>query len=132
MQCASEVLGLNESRVLDYPDTKLDQVNEDELRDLVLQAILDIKPTMAFEPHSVTGNPDHIAITRATTEAISLMPIDQKPDLFYWGLTERAAQRLKEISDIPFVGLDSGVSNTIIDTSAHLDTPWKAIRCHRS
>ncbi len=87
---------------------------------------------MAFEPHGITGNPDHIAITRASTEAISLMRIDQRPDLFYWGLTEPAAQRLKEISGIPFAGLESGAINTIIDTSAHLGTHWKAIRCHRS
>lgn len=134
MQCASEVLGLKESRVLDYPDTKLDEVDEDELRDLFLRAILDIEPdmVMAFEPHGITGNPDHIAITRASTEAISLMRIDQRPDLFYWGLTEPAAQRLKEISGIPFAGLESGAINTIIDTSAHLGTHWKAIRCHKS
>lgn len=134
MQSASEVLGLKESRVLDYPDTKLDEVDEDELRDLFLRAIWDTEPdmVMAFEPRGITGNPDHIAITRAATEAISLVPIDQRPDLFYWGLTETAAQRLKEISDIPFVGLDSGDINTIIDTSAYLETHWKAIRCHKS
>ena len=42
MQCASEVLGLNESRVLDYPDTKLDKVDEDELLDLVLRPASDL------------------------------------------------------------------------------------------
>ena len=87
---------------------------------------------MAFEPRGITGNPDHIAITRATTEAIILIPIDQRPDLFYWDLTEPAALRLKEISDIPFVGLATSAINTIIDTSAHLEAHWKAIHCHNS
>ena len=134
MQCASAVLGLKESRVLDYLDNKLDDVDEDELRDLVLRAIIDSKPdmVMAFEPRSITGNPDHIAITRATTEAISLISIDQRPNLFYWDLTEPAALRLKEISDIPFEGLATSAINTFIDTSTHLETHWKAIHYHKS
>ena len=45
----------------------------------VLRAILDVEPdmVMALEPRGITGNPDHLAITRATTEAISPMPIDK-------------------------------------------------------
>ncbi|MDA0768792.1 MAG: PIG-L family deacetylase [Chloroflexi bacterium] len=134
MRCASEALGLAESRVLHYPYTGLNDVDDGELCNLVTNAIAELKPdvVMAFGPGGITGNPDHVAITRAATSAIQRMPQQLRPSLFYWAIPEAIASRLRELSDIPFVGVPKQDINTVIDTSDFLETQLNAIRCHKS
>ena len=140
LRCAAAALRIKDVTILDYPDTRIGEVDPEELRAVLRGAIEEMRPqaVLTFEPGGITGNPDHVAVTEATTLAF----VDSYPQaadtgdndrrLYYWTIPDKIARHLRSISDIPFKGTPETRITTVIDTNAHLDAQRQAIRCHRS
>ena len=86
LECASAVLGLKETRLLRYPDTRISEVNPGEIRAIVNDAIQEIRPdvVLTFGPGGITRNPDHIAVMDAVTSAVAGLQNEQDISLYYW------------------------------------------------
>ncbi len=140
LRCAAAALEIKDVTILDYPDPRIGDVDPEELRTVLRDAIEEIRPqvVLTFEPGGITGNPDHIAVAKATTLAF----VDSYPHaagtgdddrrLYYWTIPDKVARHLRSISDIPVSGTPEICVTTAIDVNAHLDTQWQAIRRHRS
>jgi LmbE family N-acetylglucosaminyl deacetylase len=66
-----------------YPDGGLAEVDRDELVGRIAQILDEERPTVVatFGPDGITGHPDHIAISHATTEAFHRVAGDGGPGL---------------------------------------------------
>ena len=140
LQCAARVLGVREVRVLGYPDTRLEEADPQDLQSIIRSAIEETHPevVLTFDSGGITGNPDHIAVSQATTRAF-LEVYQGRPEngpatfrLYYWAVPDSIAASLRRISQVPFVGVPPSAITTIIDVNQFLDQQWQAIRCHRS
>lgn len=71
MRAAMAALGVADIRFLGLPDGGLADADQVRLRDRIRRVIDEVRPEMivTFGPDGVTGHPDHIAISRATTSA---------------------------------------------------------------
>lgn len=155
LRAASNVLGIHETTILDYCDGELDKAEQTELTRLLVGHIRRIQPevVVTFDHNGVYGHPDHIAATQATTAAIvaaanadfdaphALVP-HMVSKLYYFAWTQEV-QEAYERAFGELVMQIEGVErravpwphwtvSTWVDTSAHWETVWKAIRCHRS
>jgi LmbE family N-acetylglucosaminyl deacetylase len=152
---ATEVLGLREAILLDYHDGEVDKADQVVLRQQLVQHIRRIRPdvVVTFDHNGVYGHPDHIFVTRAATAAAveaadasvadaSGQPPHVTPKLYYFAWTEEV-QTAYEKAFGELVMHIEGVErravtwphwtiSTWIDTSAHWETVWEAIRCHCS
>ncbi len=84
LRIACEMLGFEPSHLLDYGDGKLPEVPSDELRDVVVAYIRQLKPAVVitFDANGGYGHPDHIAIHHATLAAFEVAGADaHRPDL---------------------------------------------------
>ncbi|MFQ5873238.1 MAG: PIG-L deacetylase family protein [Dehalococcoidia bacterium] len=137
---AAEVLGVRQVRVLGYLDTRLHEADPEELASALGRAMIEIRPdvVITFDPGGITANPDHVAVTKAVSQAFSdIYPRQQGQDLlqsrlYYWVVPQTIATHLREVSNIDFVGTPEDSITTIIDVSASLGRQWQAIRCHKS
>jgi LmbE family N-acetylglucosaminyl deacetylase len=70
---AAEVLGIEETTLLDYMDGDLDQADPTEIIGLLVSHLRRVRPqvVLTFDPYGIYGHPDHIAICQFTTAAIS-------------------------------------------------------------
>jgi LmbE family N-acetylglucosaminyl deacetylase len=64
-----------------YPDGGLAEVDFDELKARIAVILAEERPdvVVTFGPDGITGHPDHIAISRATTEAFHEVARDEGP-----------------------------------------------------
>ena len=69
--CSCQVLGIQRLCLLGYPDGELAAQRPDELVAHIVRTMREMRPhvVVTFGPDGVTGHPDHIAISRLTTEA---------------------------------------------------------------
>jgi LmbE family N-acetylglucosaminyl deacetylase len=140
LRCAAAALRLKDVTILDYPDTRIGDADPAELRAVLRNAIEGMQPqvVLTFEPEGITGNPDHVAVTEATTLAfLDSYPLaartgDNARRLYYWTIPDKIARHLRSISDIPFKGTPERCVTTVIETNSYLDTQRQAIKCHRS
>jgi N-acetyl-1-D-myo-inositol-2-amino-2-deoxy-alpha-D-glucopyranoside deacetylase len=135
---ACALLGVSRVEVLDWRDSGTDGdpppgslVAEDPLvvarrvAQLVDEVCPDVVVTIDQHDHR-----DHAAISRATLVAIDLAR--HRPTRVYvWCLSR---ELLAEYTGDPSidVGTPDADATTVVDTSAHLDLRWRAIRTHRS
>jgi LmbE family N-acetylglucosaminyl deacetylase len=83
------VLGVKEHQWLDYIDGTCDDVDFEEATKKIRTIIEDVQPdsVITFGPDGGTGHPDHMAVSRWTTEAFER---SAKPGaLLYYAATER-------------------------------------------
>ena len=138
LECATEALGISDVRVWSYPDTQLNQADDQELADKVALAISEFRPDvlLTFAPGGITGTPDHIAMTEAVVRAFSIADTNVDdgpcPALYFWSILDSVAEHLRSISTIPFVGVPEAEVSATIDTSSYLAQQWAAIHCHKS
>ena len=152
---AAKVLGLREVTLLDYHDGELDKVDQGLLTKQLVGHIRRIRPhvVVTFDHNGVYGHPDHIAATRAATAAIPAaadaafeepggLPPHTVSKLYYFAWTDEVREAYEKAFG-ELVMLIDGVErravpwphwtiSTWIDTSAHWETVWQAIRCHCS
>jgi LmbE family N-acetylglucosaminyl deacetylase len=150
---AAKVLGLHEVNILDYRDGELDKADQALLTQQLVGHIRRIRPhvVVAFDHNGVYGHPDHIAATRAATAAtVAAADADfEEPGgraphtvskLYYFAWTDEVREAYEKAFGELVMQID-GVErravpwphwtiSTWIDTSAHWETVWEAIRCH--
>jgi len=152
---AAKVLGLREVNLLDYHDGELEKADQCVLTQQLVGHIRRIRPdvVVTFDQNGVYGHPDHIAATRAATAAVlgaadagfsepgRLTP-HTVSKLYYFAWTDEVRQAY-EAAFGELVMQINGVErravpwphwaiSTWIDTSAHWETVWEAIKCHCS
>jgi len=152
---AAKVLGLREVNLLDYHDGELDKAEQGPFVQQLVGHIRRIRPhvVVTFDQNGVYGHPDHIAATRAGTAAILAAAdtgFDERAELaphavsklYYFAWTDEVRQAY-EAAFGELVMHINGVErravpwphwaiSTWIDTSAHWETVWEAIKCHCS
>jgi LmbE family N-acetylglucosaminyl deacetylase len=152
---AAKVLGVREVTLLDYHDGELDQADHVHLTRQLVGHIRRIRPhvVVAFDHNGVYGHPDHIAATRAANAAVVAAadhaysaqtpdPVHAVPKLYYFAWTDEVRQAYEAAFGELVMNVDGAerravpwphwAISTWIDTSAHWNTVWEAIRCHRS
>ena len=152
---ATSVLGIREVTLLDYHDGEVEGVDQGELVRTIAGHVRRIRPdvVVAFDQNGVYGHPDHIAVTRATSAAlIAAASADFECDStdpphaaskFYYFAWMQATKEAYERAFGELVMTIDGVERRAvawpewalsarIDTSAHWQRAWEAIRCHRS
>ena len=124
----ADLIGYAETEVMDYPDGTLEQLPADEILAVVLQRLRGFRPdvVITFGPAGITRHSDHVAVSRATSDAFERGKAEGLPlhALFYDAVPpDRAAQM--GIADAP-----DGQPNTWIDVSAADTVKLAALRVH--
>ncbi len=142
LRSAAQVLGIHEVSILGYADGRVDQVPARTAIDEIGAHIRRIQPdvVLSFGPDGAYGHPDHIAISQFTTAAI--IESGNVPKSYYlawraekWNAYESAFGKLTSTVD----GVQRQATpwpdwavTTVIDTSSHWPTVWKAVSCHQT
>jgi LmbE family N-acetylglucosaminyl deacetylase len=96
MRRSVALLGVNVLRVLDYAEESLPTVNQRELTGRLVEPIRMHRPEviLSFGPDGVTGDPDHVAVSRAAAEAFELAaePLAYEDDIEEDQVAWRAAK----------------------------------------
>jgi LmbE family N-acetylglucosaminyl deacetylase len=157
LRAAIDVLGVRELALLGYVDQELDRADPAEVIGRLAAHIRRTRPhvVVTFGPDGAYGHPDHIAISQFTTAAVVAAADASSPrsllagttphtvaKLYYlawsaalWAPYEAAFGRITPIVDgveRHAVYWPEWAVTTTVDTRAHWETAWKAIRCHES
>jgi LmbE family N-acetylglucosaminyl deacetylase len=157
LRAAAEVLGVKEVSVLGYWDKDFDKTDPDEVIGRLVDHLRRIRPqvVITFDPNGAYGHPDHIAICQFATAAVvaaadpscNMSGDDDRPShrvskLYYmgwprvkWELYQAAFKRL--VSHVDGVERqatpwEDWALTTVIDTTEHWTTAWRAVQCHES
>ena len=169
MRCALKVLGIDEVYFLDYCDSGMAgtppndnpksfmQADSEMIHRQLVQLIRDIKPhtILTFEPYGVYGHPDHIAISKFTTDAFDLAGQSgafpetgdpwQAQRLFYMAMSIDWFERARDL--MAMMNLDtSGFENLAqylkpaldrqishrLDVSEFVPRKMESLSCHRT
>lgn len=132
LRCSCGVLGVSRLHVWRHGDGSLHDLPPEVLADQVLAVMRDWQPTIVitFGPDGVTGHPDHIAISRATTTAFTRYRSEQtesQPRLYYNTIPD---DRVIEhpMGDAP----PPKPATVMIDVSAYEAIKREALCCHES
>ena len=152
---AVAALGVHGLTLLRFMDGRLDQADPLELSARVARCIREVRPhvVITFAPDGGYGHPDHIAISQATTAAIvgaagaGDTPGDGPPPhavskLYWMAWTESIWHAYRSVFQTLGATVD-GVARSVLpwpdweittelDTRAHWETAWSAVRCHAS
>lgn len=155
LRAAAEVLNLRELTFLDYQDGDLDQAAPDQAIGQIVAHLRRVQPqvVVTFDPYGSYGHPDHIAISQFTTAAtvaaadltygsdIDWPPhrvsklyylVDTREDLaVYEALFGNLVMQVDH-QERRAIGWPAWAITTRIDTGAHWQQVWRAIRCHQS
>ena len=155
LRAAAEVLGLHQVAFLDYIDGDLDQTDPAEAIAKIVLHLRQVRPqvVVTFGPDGSYGHPDHIAISQFTTAAVACTadpthltgdddPAHRVSKLYYMADSQELINLVQAIGEnitITIDGEDRGLVaweewaiTTRIDTTAHWQTVWQAVVCHRS
>lgn len=155
LHAAAKVLGIREVSFLDYVDGDLDQADPTEAVGRIVRHIRRVRPhvVITFAPDGAYGHIDHIAISQFTLSAVvcATDPSFQTGErqeahrvskLYFmawtkskWAAYQDAFKDLKYNAD----GVERRAEpwpdweiTTEVDTSAHWQTVWEAVRCHQT
>jgi N-acetylglucosamine malate deacetylase 2 len=135
---AAAIAGMNEVRVLGYRDRALADADPAEIRRQLVALIRSHRPAIVvtFDPNGFNQHPDHVAISRFTSEAVAAAadgrwcpdagaPHDVQRVLWTPPLTPADAADAAALPEEP--GIDF-----VIDTSRWRDIKAAALRAHRT
>ena len=73
LRAAADIIGFDELHVLDYRDRELPEAPPDEIRRALVAVMRRTRPAvvLTFDPNGFNVHPDHVAISRFTSEAIA-------------------------------------------------------------
>jgi N-acetylglucosamine malate deacetylase 2 len=73
LRAAAEILGIDDVTLLDHPDRELGAAPIDAIRATLVGVIRRVRPAVVvtFDPNGTNQHPDHVAISRFTTDAIA-------------------------------------------------------------
>lgn len=128
---AAEILGLHQVEFWDYEDKHLNEVPLQELVDKILEAIAHYQPEIiiTFAPHGISGHPDHIAISKATTQAIHMLPEDSSVRKLYYATraTHTTLGAVKPVYSDPIESI-----TTVIEGPSYASNVANALAAHRT
>ncbi len=135
---AAKVIGVSTLRVLGYPDRGLQHAPGETIRLQLVEVIRATRPqvVITFEPNGSNLHPDHIAISRFTSDAIAAAADSRWfPDLsrphqvsrLLWTLPVRPWDVLRRGDPAGVAGADF-----VIDVAAWKDRKAAALRAHRT
>lgn len=155
LRAAARELGVRTVQFLDYVDGDVDAAPFDEVVGKIVNALRKFRPdvVITFDPHGMYGHPDHIAISRATTNAVMLATDAEETAAFglkphrvtklYYRVFSDAAldayQRVfgelkMQVGDVErrATGWREWNITTRVDVRAQSEQVWGAIAYHRS
>ena len=159
LRSAAAVLGIREVHFLDYLDAELDRVDAREAITKLAAHLRRIRPqvVVTFGADGAYGHVDHVAISQLTGAAVvaaadasfAAAPGVELPERthavakLYWMVETRATWTAYErafgalvyrLGDEvrQAVAWPDWQVTTLIDTSAHRETAWRAVDCHQS
>jgi len=132
LRTAAAVLGVQRVELLGWIDSGMDgepadgslcAASIDDVAASVARVVAGVQPDVIVTLDGLDGHRDHAAIGRAAVAAAGEIPT------YYWCLPRSILA--------PFLGrAEAGTPDELvtctIDTSAHLDARWAAMRCHAS
>ena len=134
LRAAAKTLGIHAVHFLNYLDGELAQANPDVLVAQLMNLMRQIRPevVITFGPDGISGHPDHVAISRLTSQAFDralqrgLLPLTSR--LYYLAPSEATLQGCgvapsSEIAGGPIAAIDVG---------DYLVTKVKAMQSHAS
>jgi LmbE family N-acetylglucosaminyl deacetylase len=135
---AARILGISHVTVLNYLDKHLAEAPSDAIRRELVRAIREHRPhvVVTFDPDGVNQHPDHVAISRFATDAITAAADSR----WYPDAGEAyAVPRLLWTTPVlpwdapksPDLAKEPGV-DFVIDISKYRDTKAAALRAHRT
>jgi LmbE family N-acetylglucosaminyl deacetylase len=138
LMAACAELGVGTVRVLGYPDRGLASAPADTIRRQIVEVIRAVRPqvVVTFDPNGSNLHPDHVAISRFASEAVSAAG-DARwyPEL---GAAHAASRLLWTIPARPWEvmrrtdpALEPGV-DFVLDVSAFVERKAAALRAHRT
>jgi N-acetylglucosamine malate deacetylase 2 len=135
---AAAIIGFDELYLLNYPDRDLAAAPPDEIRAALVRHIRDAKPAVVitFDPNGVNAHPDHVAISRFTSDAIAAAA---DPRWYADAGAPYAVPRLLwtppiapwDAPSLDHLGEQAGV-DFVIDVSAWRERRIAALRAHRT
>jgi LmbE family N-acetylglucosaminyl deacetylase len=140
LEQACRMLGVELLPVQDLPDGRLSELGATKLAGIIAPFLQNIEPeiVLTFGPDGLTGHPDHIATSKATTLAFNRTA---RPGaaLFYAGLCRSLVKRLSnrmegKLENIPLklIGLPDEKLPFRIDIHQTNRYKWDALTCHRT
>lgn len=135
---AAGILGVTTLRVLGYPDRGLQHAPPDTIRRQLVEVIRATRPqvVVTFDPNGSNLHPDHVAISRFTSDAIGAAADPRwLPDLgaphvvrrLVWTLPVRPWDVLRRGTPAAEPGVDFAV-----DVAPWIDRKAAALRAHRT
>ena len=135
---AAEIIGIGELYFLDYKDKELADAPVEEVRRALVRIIRQVRPTIVitFDPEGLNLHPDHIAISRFTSDAVAAAADPRWfPEAGDAHEVERllwtTPKRLDEVAALDNPGREAGV-DYILDVSRWRQAKADALRAHRT
>ena len=138
LRTASSIIGFDELHLLGYRDRELADAPVDEMRLKLVTLIRRVRPAIVFtfDPHGFNLHPDHVAISRFTSDAVSVaadarwLP-DAGPAHVVRRLLWTPPLPPWESSALDSVDRMAG-ADFVVDVSAYRARRIEALRAHRS
>ena len=128
---ACRILGVQNLRLLRYPDGDLAEVPPGSIITEIDQAFEEWRPqvVITFGPEGRTGHPDHIAIHGFTAEAFRRAGGDAAPAKLYYMAFPRS---IREVIGPSFPGQPDEQITVTLDVSPWLEIKRQAVATHRT
>jgi LmbE family N-acetylglucosaminyl deacetylase len=129
LRAAAHALGITEVRMLGYTDGALADEPQDEVRRRLIALLRTHRPAavITFGPDGISGHPDHLAISRLTTEAFQVAKLPHAR-LYYIAPSEAT---LQGCGVVPSTELAGGPV-AAIDIGPFRATKVRAMQAHAS
>lgn len=154
LHAATAELGVREVSLLDYLDGELDRADPAEAVARIVANLRRVRPhvVVTFDPFGAYGHPDHVAICQLTTAAVpaaadpAYQPESGPPhrvDKLYYFVTDQGKWDAYQEAFKTLVSRVDGEERlavpwpewaitTRVDTRAHWETVWRAVRRHQT
>lgn len=137
LRAAASIIGFHELHLLGYRDRELPDAPFEEIRSRLVTLIRRVRPTVVFtfDPNGFNLHPDHVAISRFTSDAIA---VAADPRWLKDAGPAHVASRLLWIPPLPpweaiqHDARDLAGADFMIDVSAYHDQRVRALRAHRT
>ena len=134
---AAAIIGFHHLELLGYRDRELADAPVDEMRRKLVTLIRRTRPDVVFtfDPHGFNLHPDHVAISRFTSDAVAIAADPR------WLPDAGAAHTVPRLLWTPTVppweaadreSLDFASADFVIDVSAYRDRRIAALKAHRT
>jgi LmbE family N-acetylglucosaminyl deacetylase len=155
LRAAAAALGVRQLDILDYIDGDLDLASPDEVIAKIVAIVRRERPQVVatFGPDGAYGHPDHIAISQFATAALVAaadssytdargLPPHRAAKLYYMALSADLGSAYQAVFGDLVMTIDGEERHdvvwpdwaitTSVDATAHWQTVWRAVACHRT